>query len=158
MAEKYSYTPKIKIIGQLPGRAMTGWPLYFSQLKSFDQLFTDAEKRQDISPNSREHFRGSRHSVKKSKRGEVVHVKEYLMPIWVKDQNTGKLSFGKAYLRPFLTNYVDQSMLSIVGDDHLRVEIIKYKDSQKALVTIQYDKIIGSRWIAYIDQSTIPEF
>lgn len=45
----------------------------------------------------------------------------------------------------------------VTGDDRLSLEIIEHPANGRALVIAQHSSILGSRWLAYIDPTTIPE-
>jgi predicted RNA methylase len=46
----------------------------------------------------------------------------------------------------------------VVGDDTLCFQIIAHSDTDRALVVVRHNRIIGSRWLAYIDPATIPPY
>ncbi len=57
-------------------------------------------------------------------------------------------------LTEYWYNYIKNQMQSICDDPNIYMEVI-FHDDGKALVTFQFNQILGNRWIARVDQSSI---
>lgn len=73
---------------------------------------------------------------------------------YVHDRDGNSLSVTGVSLE--LRNYLETTILH-VPNDSIYFELIR-RDDGTALVTAQYNVIIGSRWLAVIDAATIPAF
>lgn len=51
--------------------------------------------------------------------------------------------------------FLKKSMLDFCGPYYYQITI--HEDGKNALVTAQYERIIGSRWLADIDPKTVPQ-
>lgn len=63
----------------------------------------------------------------------------------------------KADPRPEVLDYVRANMIQVDYDTIYFQIIVQNGDPETALVTAQYNQIIGSRWLAYIKTRTIPK-
>lgn len=129
------------------GRAYKGYlakPLAFPEIRSFHELFEAAEpwdknseKRMGLIPAS---------SSSHGRRRETLYIGPYLT-----------LGGGRSMaVRPtqMVIDWIKNNMLTM--DDRLFFEIVDRGEGD-ALVIVSHNKIIGSRWLAMIDASTIPE-
>lgn len=116
-------------------------PLAFPGVKSFGELFTSArpfDSSRDINVRGIKAKRGGREA------NEIGH---YLVM-------SGRHGHESLYVTPspMLVDWISNNMLAM--GDRLHFEIVFRKDG--ALVIVSHGKIIGSRWLAMIDPSTVP--
>lgn len=115
-------------------QAMTP-PILFPRRKRFDQLFEFSTTRQDLRP---------------------AHIK-------LEGKNFGpycRVRLPKTYKTLWVRPRAD--VLKVLGgrmvsidNDEITFEVVYQKDGS-ALVTAQYNKILGSHWLAYVDGKSVP--
>ena len=72
---------------------------------------------------------------------------------WVQIREPAKYSHTRAMLPQWLIDWLQENMLA-VDHDSIYFQVI-VRDDQHALVTAQYNQIIGSRWLALIDTNSV---
>jgi hypothetical protein len=124
------------------GRSYTAKPLAFPSVKSFGELFTHAQRWSSADLNARgtRLARGGR---------EANTVSGYLTL-----SGQGRRESMKVTPSAKVLSYLSENMLAL--KDSLYFEVHLRDDG--ALVVAKHNKIIGDRWLAMIDSSTIPSF
>jgi hypothetical protein len=106
--------------------------LHFPEVKTFDELF------ESVRPMV---------SVSDKKSGE-----RYVNFVSFEPHKSGM--YGK--LKPKYETFIKEQMNSIVPDDNIYVSVV-CRDDGTALITFQYNSIIGSRWVTIVSQETLPK-
>lgn len=121
------------------GRAFTAKPLAFPHVRSFHDLFSSARPWRSSDLQGR--------GAKVGKGREANTVGHYLVM-------SGRGGHESFYVTPtsMVTDYIASNMLAI--GDRLHFEIVNRSDG--ALVIVSHGKILGSRWLAMVDPSTLP--
>jgi len=135
---------KARAIRRRYGRAgYTAKPLAFPNVKSFHELFTSARpyvSKTDINARGVRATRGG---------SEANTIGHYMVM-------RGRHGHEALYVSPSpaLISYLSNHMLAL--GDRIYFEVV-FRDDNKALILARYNKIIGDKWLALVDASTVPE-
>lgn len=114
--------------------------VYFPEIKSFKELFNDYQ------------FKHINTKAQYQDLGGGCHCSTHLSIMNTHTQP----HFLYVELKPEIFKPVIETMYKIYNDnDHISLEAV-VRDDGTALIIVSYNQIIGSRWIAVIDASTIP--
>jgi hypothetical protein len=72
---------------------------------------------------------------------------------WIQVRSPDGYAHGYAVLPQWLIDWIQENMLA-VPHDSIYFQVI-VRDDVSALVTAQYNQIIGSRWLALIDANSV---
>lgn len=139
---------RIKAREEFGGSNWSKKPIYFPEVVSFSDLFVEASADKETGP--------------KAVPWEFVDVftngKKGHCEIGPYCSLTGATPRHSLYVKPAdrLVEFVKESMLPAEGHP-IYFEVIVYEDGL-ALVTANHNHIIGNRWLALIEASTIPEY
>ena len=126
-------------INAMSDSPFSGKTLHFSQLDSFDQLFSKAEKWEaDMTTGFVKNMSGF-----VGYKGFACFSSDIRLHM-------------RLTTHPYLAGFISSEMVSIIGEDSFYFELIDHGDGT-TLVVVNYNKILGSRWLAKIKTDTIPK-
>ena len=121
--------------------------LAFPEAKSLSDLFESTEVRKPSESSEKI----------KIWKGEDPHdpqAETYLTSYCQVRRANGGFDFLHVKPRERVVEYIDNNLIKVAYDS-IHFEIVVYDDGT-ALVLVKYSQIIGSRWLAMVDASTVP--